>query len=81
MIPTGIFDATLFATLAVRPTLLAAMTGIPHVTLNRERKGGIVEFVAVGSETKERRFNFTVVVAGYSRRRRDAASGAKTKLG
>jgi hypothetical protein len=54
------------------------MTGIPHVTLNRERKGGIVEFVAVGSETKERRFNVTVVVAGYSRRRRDAAGGAKT---
>ncbi len=57
------------------------MTGIPHVTLNREGKGGIVEFVAVGSETKERRFNVTVVVAGYSRRRRDAAGGAKTKLG
>jgi hypothetical protein len=57
------------------------MTGIPHATLNRKRKGGIVEFMAVGSKTKERRFNVTVVVAGYSRRRRDAAGGAKTKLG
>jgi len=63
------------------PTLLVAMTGIPHVTLNRERKGGIVEFVAVGSETKERRFNVTVVVFGFSRRRCDSASGAKTRLG
>ena len=81
MIPTGFFDATLFAVLVVRPTLLAAMTGIPHVTLNRERKGGIVEFVAVGSETKQWRFDVTVVIAGSSRRRCDAAGGAKTKLG
>jgi hypothetical protein len=76
-----LFDATLFAILAVRPTLLAVRTGIPHETLNRERKGGIVNFVAVGSETKQRRFDVTVVVAGSSRRRRDAAGGAKTKLG
>jgi hypothetical protein len=66
-IPTGFFDATLFAVLAVRPTLLAAMTGIPHVTLNRERKGGIAEFVAVRSETKQRTFSWKKI--------------AKTKLG
>jgi len=40
----------------------------------------IGRFVAVGSETKEQLFNVTVVVAGSSRRRRDAAGGAKTKL-
>jgi hypothetical protein len=31
----------------------AAMISNPHVDLNRERKGGIVEFVVVGSETKQ----------------------------
>jgi hypothetical protein len=56
-IPTGFFDTTLFAILAVWTTLLAATTAMisnPHVALNRERKGGIVKFIVVGSETKNK---------------------------
>ena len=55
--PTGFFDTTLFAILVVWPTLLAVTTAMisnPHVALNRERIGDIVEFVVVGSKTKQR---------------------------
>ena len=56
MIPTGLFD-TLLAKLAVWTMLLAAKTvsiAHPHVALNREQKGGIVDFVFVGSKTHQR---------------------------
>jgi hypothetical protein len=41
-------------TAAVAAKMTMAMIFSPHVALNRERKGGIVDFVFVGSKTQQR---------------------------
>jgi len=40
-------------TAAAATKMMMAMISNPHVALNRERKGGIANFVLVGSETQQ----------------------------
>ena len=44
---------TMTTTTAAAAAKMTAMIFNPHVALNRERKGGIIDFVFVGSKTQQ----------------------------